>query len=307
MLFFIRCAIKHLRCPDRDRVLSFCLVLLLAGGLVPGGVEASAQQVVMETRASILALDSARTTALRDVDANAMNGAEAEDYRDFIVYLNTRIVFYCRQLQELGNEDALVDLPCPSPEQMVQSEQPAATTPSPQSLPPTERRENVQTRAERTGALEDELRQALGDFDDMLAQEDVLVASRVPSQRETGDGQGAGAGGNHGNRQGGDQTDAAGSGQEVDESQVAGGGGSLANGQEVDEGSAAASSGQGRGGDATTAQEASRHGVAGGTGSPPEDDDIVARQLREAAEKETDPELKKKLWEEYWKYKGERK
>jgi hypothetical protein len=29
--------------------------------------------------------------------------------------------------------------------------------------------------------------------------------------------------------------------------------------------------------------------------------------LREAAEKETDPELKKKLWEEYWKYKGVKK
>jgi hypothetical protein len=34
------------------------------------------------------------------------------------------------------------------------------------------------------------------------------------------------------------------------------------------------------------------------------DDDIIARQLREAAEKETDPILKKKLWEEYRKYKG---
>jgi hypothetical protein len=33
-------------------------------------------------------------------------------------------------------------------------------------------------------------------------------------------------------------------------------------------------------------------------------DDVVARQLREAAEKETDPELKKKLWEEYRKYKA---
>ena len=35
------------------------------------------------------------------------------------------------------------------------------------------------------------------------------------------------------------------------------------------------------------------------------DDDIVARQLREAAEKEKDPELRKKLWEEYRKYKEE--
>ena len=34
-----------------------------------------------------------------------------------------------------------------------------------------------------------------------------------------------------------------------------------------------------------------------------QDDDIVARQLREAAEKETDPELKEKLWKEYEAYK----
>ena len=33
-----------------------------------------------------------------------------------------------------------------------------------------------------------------------------------------------------------------------------------------------------------------------------EDDDIVARQLREAAENETDPELKEKLWKEYEEY-----
>jgi hypothetical protein len=34
-----------------------------------------------------------------------------------------------------------------------------------------------------------------------------------------------------------------------------------------------------------------------------EDDDIVARQLREAAENEKDPELKEKLWKEYEEYK----
>ena len=37
-----------------------------------------------------------------------------------------------------------------------------------------------------------------------------------------------------------------------------------------------------------------------------EDDDIVARQLREAAENETDPELKEKLWKEYEEYKKSR-
>jgi hypothetical protein len=56
-------------------------------------------------------------------------------------------------------------------------------------------------------------------------------------------------------------------------------------------------------------------GRGGGSGSgkgpstaPPEapdgsDDDIIARQIREAAEKETDPELRDKLWKEYIEYK----
>jgi hypothetical protein len=37
---------------------------------------------------------------------------------------------------------------------------------------------------------------------------------------------------------------------------------------------------------------------------PNPDDDIVARQLREAAIAETDPELKQRLWEEYYRYTG---
>jgi len=52
-------------------------------------------------------------------------------------------------------------------------------------------------------------------------------------------------------------------------------------------------------------------GAAGGSGpnTVPADipdgrnDDIVARQLREAAMKETDPELRERLWEEYRQYK----
>ena len=32
------------------------------------------------------------------------------------------------------------------------------------------------------------------------------------------------------------------------------------------------------------------------------DDDVVARQIREAAMKEKDPELREKLWDEYRKY-----
>ena len=34
------------------------------------------------------------------------------------------------------------------------------------------------------------------------------------------------------------------------------------------------------------------------------DDDVVARQLREAAMREPDPAVREKLWDEYRKYKG---
>jgi hypothetical protein len=34
------------------------------------------------------------------------------------------------------------------------------------------------------------------------------------------------------------------------------------------------------------------------------DDDVVARQLREAAMNEPDPVLREKLWDEYRRYKG---
>ena len=50
-------------------------------------------------------------------------------------------------------------------------------------------------------------------------------------------------------------------------------------------------------------------GTTGSTDIPPDvgdgsDDDIVARQLREAAMAEKDPELREKLWEEYRRYKA---
>jgi hypothetical protein len=67
-------------------------------------------------------------------------------------------------------------------------------------------------------------------------------------------------------------------------------------------------SGAGRTGAESTTKDASQEDGQGPTGKSGrrvdyEDDDIVARQLREAAEKETDPELKKKLWKEYEEYK----
>ena len=129
------------------------------------------------------------------------------------------------------------------------------------------------TRAESTATLEAELNSGLGEFDEKLLREQARVKTQRP-RSETG------------------------------------GGGAAADGGQAGEGADASQSG--------TRASVPPGGAAGGTGStgsPPvsssqpagipdgRDDDVVARQLREAAEQETDPELKKKLWEEYRKYK----
>ena len=44
-----------------------------------------------------------------------------------------------------------------------------------------------------------------------------------------------------------------------------------------------------------------------GSGETGNDDDIVMRQIREAAERETDPVMKEKLWNEYRKLKTAQK
>jgi hypothetical protein len=65
-----------------------------------------------------------------------------------------------------------------------------------------------------------------------------------------------------------------------------------------------------RGGDLKSDKSAAgANGNASGNGAVAEeipdgnDDDVVARRLRKAAEQETDPELKDKLWKEYVEYK----
>ena len=78
-----------------------------------------------------------------------------------------------------------------------------------------------------------------------------------------------------------------------------GGGASTENDASSGSGMSTIGGGKGRKGDYT-------HAAA--TNTPPpdipdgSDDDVVARQIREAAMKEKDPELRDKLWDEYRKY-----
>ncbi|MCX2982651.1 hypothetical protein EYC98_17455 [Halieaceae bacterium IMCC14734] len=139
------------------------------------------------------------------------------------------------------------------------------------------------TTAERVAILEGELERSTGDFDDLILEERGTIKSTTGNAPEDAQpaGSESGGGGNGGYGESSSQPPMRGSG----------------NGQ----GGAGNPSRQGDSGD-FPAQAA--------TFPPPtdipsgDDDDVVARQLREAAMRESDPQLREKLWEEYRKYKG---
>jgi len=247
-------------------------------------------------RKSISALASARQTALHELKTKTMSASEVADYKDFVVYLNTRIVNYCTELSEQGGALALEGLPCPTAAMVVGSESPASDEKIYYAI--GAELGETRTQAEKTAELDGDFLASLSEFDDSLLKEEEKLAARVPSQRESGTSSRSGPSGTTGsaNETGAGDSGESGSSEEQKE------GATSESGRESQSG--ALSGTQSRSGSGDPNLDHAKYGAPGGKLPPPEDDDIVARQLREAAEKEPDPELKKKLWEEYWKYKG---
>jgi len=149
----------------------------------------------------------------------------------------------------------------------------------------------AQTPEERRAAVDRRLDDSLGTFDERIRKEQEGVAGERDSRGGSGgsgDVRVAQAGGEPGGSRPGDLKSDSGSGSSQQGGQAGqgkeGGGGGA-------EGPARTSAGTGGSGKGAVERE---------DGS---DDDIVARRLRRAAEQETDPELKEKLWKEYDDYK----
>jgi hypothetical protein len=220
-----------------------------------------------------------------------LSASEVSDYKDFIVYLNTRIINYCQELAEEGGLVALEGLPCPTgPSSSGTEATPVSSGAA--VFYTTGAGEAPQTQAEKRAELDGDFLTTLGEFDEMLLKEEDKLATRVPSQRESASASSSGAFGNDG---GGGEASSEESGEQGD-------GDAVADAMKGQPGAESGTQGDVETGNAEV--DHSVYGAPGGKLPPPEDDDIVARQLREAAQKEPDPELKKKLWEEYWKYKG---
>jgi hypothetical protein len=171
-------------------------------------------------------------------------------------------------------------------------------------------------------ALQQELDQSIAAFDDMLLTESEvarvqselkmkqLAQEAAQAARSLREGDGGGGEGSEASEAGMESgTASTGSGDETGESSEAVG----MEGMQGDTGDASREgshkeTGGGRYRKKGTPKSAPGQGPEASADATeqvaaPQDDDIVARQLREAAEKETDPVLKEKLWKEYHDYK----
>jgi hypothetical protein len=146
------------------------------------------------------------------------------------------------------------------------------------------------TQAEEVAALETRLGVSLADFDQLLLEE----ARRARTRGASG---GSGLPGGSGGGTGGESVSKGGSaGSKAPDAQDAG------NGKAAPQRSAG-EPGRPRieGAEPVTPGATAARPPDVGDGS---DDDVVARQIRKAAESEADPQLREKLWDEYRKYQG---
>jgi len=206
-------------------------------------------------------------------ESGQLNGEDATDYAAWVASLQRRVFEDCAEVVRSAVPFP-ADLPCPVI--VPQATQAGDTDP-----------QYEQTLEERVAALDAELLEGMGEYDEKLLREQERVKAATPNNNDN-----PGGGGSLDGSDGG-QAGSAGGGEQADGNE------SGAAGARKAPGGNHSSGGNGNRGPGKTQDD---------TGQPEDipdgsDDDIVARQLREAATRESDPELKKKLWEEYRKYK----
>lgn len=195
---------------------------------------------------------------------------EADDYRAYIDSLRDRMMQDCDAMR-LSGVALPADIVCPR--RLTEQVAPLERSPN-QTL----------TESEQTETLDAELEAGLGEYDELLLREQA----RVKADRPRSAGEGGGLAGGADGEVGGDSGSAGTDGQTADA------GDEQMTDTSIEKPPVATGSGGGR----QTVVSGQPEDIPDGS-----DDDVVARQLRKAAEQETDPKLKKKLWEEYRKYK----
>jgi len=200
--------------------------------------------------------------------SQAITGLDAEEFASFVADLHRQMLEDCHEFRKLGGEPETMGFDCDLPEEQLAAKQALPQSPG-----------SVQTEEEKTAALDAALAESLGEFDETLQRSQTEVREQRESRSSGGGSLNAGGAIQPG---GG----------------VSGGLWSNPDSSQAQSGSNEPGAGPGVDRQEQDPVVASEAGDSIGAG----DDDVVARQLREAAENETDPILKEKLWVEYRKY-----
>jgi len=236
-----------------------------------------------------------------------IKGLEAAEYAEFVAILQRQKLENCENVRRIGGNEALEGTDCltlaaANPRQEQQ-----------EALP-----EPVPTEAENVGSLEEQLRTIEAELDKDLVGAQQRGREKAPARvprLPRRDGGKEVRSENLGDGQGTDRTLASpkwsdpGPEKEDDAART---GSETEAGQSPKTESSDEKSGQQRTvsrdpGAGTSGEDKEKSAkVDNAVGESGDDDDVVLRQIREAAEKETDPVLKEKLWEEYRKMKAAR-
>jgi hypothetical protein len=204
------------------------------------------------------------------------DSTQYHEYSVFIEFLSYRIDEYCSQISELYDEKKVTGLPCSN---SVYNQSYKLD------------KNSYVTSEEKIESLDDELMKAIGDFDEMLLEEDEKIA-QIGRKKIGNESNSSGQYSQENN------SDASSSSEQKNKNQSS-------NSNNENQTSSSDTSKMNKN---NTQAKGKGKGKQGGINYERRklnktDDDIVARQLKEAAENESNPELKEKLWNEYYKYK----
>lgn len=254
-----------------------CLLILLFFAHYPQ-IAASGEKEREHILVSFTRLQAVESDFQQQRLQGQLSRAEELDYQAYITRLQNQFHQDCVALAQADIQALKGKVPCPS------------ILPRNPGVAVIDQR-HERTRSEHTRVLASELDRALGEFDEMLLREQERVKAATPATASS-----IAAGTETTGGQAGDTAAKAHSKQEdTTDSTALTGPVDASAGAEVD-------------GDAVPSRQTGLPGQQQVSKAPPDipdgsDDDVVARQLREAAEKESDPELKQRLWEEYRSYK----
>jgi len=251
-----------------SRLIKCLSIIFLCSVAVQAGCAQPENEPLTQLRADYDALLKARAEFEEAEKTPDRNNEEQADYAAWIQQLSKQFSESCRVVSKHSPQSIPADIPC--------SDFTTAFI-SPAGIDTT----YETTDAEKTGAMVDRFDDSLGEFDEKLLREQDRVKARKPLGTSSGS---VGGGGMTGGQDG----------ESAGESEWASTGDSPAEGQQGSDPSPPGT----RGSSSHGAQSTAPADIPDGS-----DDDVIARQLREAAENEADPELKKKLWEEYRRYK----